>query len=60
MRVATDADRQVAALNLPIPLDVVNPSALVAMQEWLAAEAVEVDELTLGRALTYYFDRTAA
>jgi hypothetical protein len=39
-----------------IPFDTVNSSALIAMWEWLLDEAVDVDLLTLGRALTYYFE----
>jgi hypothetical protein len=45
-----------SAADGPIPFDTVNSSALVAMWEWLLDEAVDVDLLTLGRALTYYFE----
>lgn len=43
----------------PIPFQLVDPAGLVAMREWLSDEAVEVDELTLGRALLFYFESVA-
>lgn len=43
-----------------IPFSVVDPSGLVAMQEFLAGEGWDVDELLLGQALDRYFEVTEA
>lgn len=60
IRIATDEDKRLAALDRPIPFHTVDPSALVWATDLYCEMTGDVDDVAFGAAVALYLESAHA